>query len=388
MFKALQTLAEYPTRGNGALPSHRGGLFLLISLLWTGCGESVGSSSGMAREADFVCTVEIVPTGVALRGDSTGETAPVPPVARLSDGRMVTGNRSAAEVLVWSAQGELESRFGREGAGPGELARGPLTLLVLPGDTLLVRDNRMRLHTFLPSGTFLGSTLERGLSVSQESTHPLADGRLLATHVNWPIGSDSAIMILERSGEVSRRFGPLSRTLAARRTGQRFSTYAGGTDFWVAPGDDAERGYVLEHWDTAGRLLDTLMRTASWLGEADTSWRARGLTSFPFIRRVHVDSSGLLFVTVVTIPPPGEFGERPPIEQVIDRAITRLDVIDPVNATVVASIVVPQTLSPQGMFAGSRIGYRAVQDSAGDESIRMLRLDLVASDGSHAKCVP
>jgi hypothetical protein len=77
--------------------------------------------------------------------------------ARLSDGRIVAVNRGSAEVKVFSPEGDLLTRFGGEGEGPGEF-KNLWSVDVRAGDTLVVADYRpWRFSFFTPDGEFLRS---------------------------------------------------------------------------------------------------------------------------------------------------------------------------------------------------------------------------------------
>jgi hypothetical protein len=60
-------------------------------------------------------------------------------VARLSDGRIVVVNSGSDQIRVYAEDGRYLTTFGGPGEGPGEF-RTPISLWVLPGDTLLVAD--------------------------------------------------------------------------------------------------------------------------------------------------------------------------------------------------------------------------------------------------------
>lgn len=76
-------------------------------------------------------------------------------VAPSADGsRVYVLDSDASEVTIWTPQGNLLTRLGRAGGGPGEFQR-PSRLTLLP-DGFYVRDDR-RITTFTPDGELVGT---------------------------------------------------------------------------------------------------------------------------------------------------------------------------------------------------------------------------------------
>jgi hypothetical protein len=107
---------------------------------------------------------------------------------RLSDGRIAVADTRAADVRVFDGSGQLVSRFGGRGSGPGEFAY-IVALYRLPGDTLVVQNlyDRGPLGFFTPDGA-LARTIQQVTFVSADSARPygstrasgiFADGTLL-----------------------------------------------------------------------------------------------------------------------------------------------------------------------------------------------------------------
>jgi hypothetical protein len=69
----------------------------------------------------------------------------------LSDGRLAVLNAGSQEVLIFSAGGTLDLRFGGEGRGPGEFRR-PAFMGTLPGDSIVVTDWAQRASVFTADG--------------------------------------------------------------------------------------------------------------------------------------------------------------------------------------------------------------------------------------------
>jgi hypothetical protein len=73
-----------------------------------------------------------------------------------SRGRMVVLDFHAQHIKVFSPDGEYQRTVGGPGSGPGEL-RGAVSVLMGPGDTLLVQDNRaIRFNRYSSDGSSAG----------------------------------------------------------------------------------------------------------------------------------------------------------------------------------------------------------------------------------------
>ena len=78
-------------------------------------------------------------------------------LARLSDGRVLVHSGGEEAVFLFETSGELVTRIGRKGQGPGEFVR-PQHIQVLPADTIAVWDYGFtRVNYFDPMGTFIGA---------------------------------------------------------------------------------------------------------------------------------------------------------------------------------------------------------------------------------------
>jgi hypothetical protein len=86
-----------------------------------------------------------------------------------SHGRIYALDVMAQEVKVYSPEGTFLHVVGGPGGGPGEL-RGAVALLMGPGDTLLVQDNRAyRINRYSPDGSSAG-----GYPIPLNERHPQA----------------------------------------------------------------------------------------------------------------------------------------------------------------------------------------------------------------------
>ena len=78
-------------------------------------------------------------------------------LARLSDGRVLVHSAGEEAVFLFEPTGELVTRIGRKGQGPGEFVR-PQHIQVLPDDTIAVWDYGFtRVNHFDSTGTFVGA---------------------------------------------------------------------------------------------------------------------------------------------------------------------------------------------------------------------------------------
>ena len=108
-------------------------------------------------------------------------------LARLSDGNILVHSGGEEAVFLFKPSGELVTRIGRKGQGPGEFVR-PQHIQVLPADTIVVWDYGFtRVNYFDSMGTFVGArrldvatVLERTRTATEYSPEsimiPLLDG--------------------------------------------------------------------------------------------------------------------------------------------------------------------------------------------------------------------
>lgn len=79
-------------------------------------------------------------------------------IARLPDGRIVVAHTGGSEVLVFDTAGELLTRFGRAGSGPGEFRELSRLAVIAGGDSLLIFDaGQLRASIFDTEGRFARS---------------------------------------------------------------------------------------------------------------------------------------------------------------------------------------------------------------------------------------
>ena len=109
-------------------------LQLITTLTLLGCEDRTGAPIEEAIWAEVVEVQRFIPSS----GDGY-DLYQASHLRTLSDGRVVVLNAGAPEILIFSASGRLEDRFGRAGQGPGEFSR-PMFMTTLPGDSILVTE--------------------------------------------------------------------------------------------------------------------------------------------------------------------------------------------------------------------------------------------------------
>lgn len=104
-------------------------------------------------------------------------------VVPFADGGVAVLDGQAAEIRLFDADGTYRMTLGSQGQGPGEFER-PITLALLPGDTLAVYDaGPRRITRFGPDGAFVRTTTLKNTSARIVATAFLADGRLIGQSV-------------------------------------------------------------------------------------------------------------------------------------------------------------------------------------------------------------
>jgi hypothetical protein len=185
-----------------------------------------------------------------------------------------------SEIRVFSRDGEFVRTVGREGSGPGELAR-PSAALIGSGDTIFLPDTRnQRVQRFLRDGSAAGSfriSTNDGISLRWEI---LPNGTLLqeVRTLTSPEAGDERILLLVRNGD-----GEVLDTLLempvgeamAVRNGQPQMTLFGPEPLWT----------VL----TDGRIVSG--RTSEYRLEVRTAnGRLERVVGKPFERRSFSDA--------------------------------------------------------------------------------------------------
>jgi hypothetical protein len=338
------------------------------------------------RESPPPCRLVIEPTGRRVF-DPSGAVLLDPSafvVVRDTRGRLITRSSSEpGELVVWSAEGTVLARFGRAGAGPGELAPGYMDLFVGPNHSVFVRDNNFRWTEFDSLYRFVRHHTVQSIDGQWRRSGFLPDGRFLTSV--WRDRSGTTHFRVGRIGAASfHEFGPvrgdvsevsdvLTRAIAISPDGSA----------WAAAGPGDPRGYLLEQWRPDGRLLQSIERRPSWFRARSTGADARE-TRHPAIAQLHLDSSGVLLV-VSSVANASWRAMR----SAADRRAVRsqgidvvIDAIDTRSGSLLASETFRAAGRPLpllGLFPGTSLAYRYAEDSAsGEPYLEILRYRLVA----------
>jgi hypothetical protein len=160
-------------------------LATLLSLSLAACSEGASRWTGTIHDSAGVTIVSNPDVGIwapgrewtfteEMRiGDGEGDPdlqfGDIGGVVADSRGRIYVLDVMAQEVKVSTPEGAFLHALGGRGEGPGEL-RGAVSLLMGPGDTLLVQDNRaFRMNRYAPDGSSTG-----GFRMPLEERHPQA----------------------------------------------------------------------------------------------------------------------------------------------------------------------------------------------------------------------
>ena len=76
-------------------------------------------------------------------------------VTRQRDGTLVVANTATRELRFFDARGQFLRSATRSGKGPGEI--GEMDRMFVADDTIVVNDNRLKLHVYAPNGKWIRS---------------------------------------------------------------------------------------------------------------------------------------------------------------------------------------------------------------------------------------
>jgi hypothetical protein len=208
------------------------------------------------------------------------------------------GGFAATQIWVFDRDGAFTRTIGRDGEGPGEY-RLISRIDVLPGDTLLVFDARLRRRTTLaPEGSVVATQSFQVGGFMNSSLLP--DGRMVVNeHQSTPKGAGYPLQLVDREGRIVRPLGSVRPEYRPREPYryQRPTSVgaAGGTAWTIGRGD-----YLMELWDTTGTRLAAFQREVEWfepyvLGREVTP---NGPPPLPAVGLFYADPVGLLWVAV------------------------------------------------------------------------------------------
>lgn len=202
-------------------------LFLLLVAL-QGCGsESPGTlrtevrdsagvtimeSSGLPEQGEGGWILEQRPSLSigSLEGDTLYQLYEISGGARFPDGRIFLSDAGSFQLRSFEPDGTAIGSWGREGEGPGEF-QSIRIIGVLPGDTLVVLDGRLRrIHRFHPDlGFFDQRTIDEGVGMTLVSNGMFGDGSIVfGGGLTFGPGGDTPAEGLNRSDTPYRSASP------------------------------------------------------------------------------------------------------------------------------------------------------------------------------------
>jgi hypothetical protein len=224
-----------------------GGLFAACSSTetptWTG---TIGDSAGVVvvmNPAEGIWTPETrwtVEENLRIGnvdGDSVYQFGAIGGIAVTRDGRIAVLDRQAAQLSVFTSDGQFENVIGRPGNGPGELGQGGGPLGLGRGDTLIVADlgNNGRMNWYAADGTAAGSVRPppqgRGWPMRWQGT-PTGDIAIQTRPLPAQgQARDTMDMVTLRTSALA-----IIDTLLTFRSGESFSINQGAQEYqWFAP---------------------------------------------------------------------------------------------------------------------------------------------------------
>lgn len=213
-------------------------LAVFLSIPLVACADNDSRWTGTTRDSAGVTVVANPDIGMwapgeewgveeelrigAAEGDPHYEFGSIGGITVDSDGRIFVLDGQAQQIRVYSPDGIFEQTVGNRGDGPGEL-RAAMTVLLGPGDTLLVPDGRnLRFNRYAPDGSSTGSfrmVLEDGRPMAfRASTSGVIAEQLRPLAVmmpDQPATPDSMDAIVTRASD-----GTITDTLLTFRAGR------------------------------------------------------------------------------------------------------------------------------------------------------------------------
>jgi hypothetical protein len=242
------------------------------------------------------CSIEVVRLATIGERSGDGSLERVP--------RVVVGN-SRGGVAVFAGRipqlfdsgGRYQRMIARAGKGPGELA-APWGAVFDAADSLHVFDiDGSQLTTFTPAFAFVRS-VHTTPTANLTFLRRLPNGSFVARgdvggagHHNRPIHILSPLGVIVRSFGLPDQAAAPASPQGSRGLGRRIAV---GNDGTIWAGHVQE--YVLDQYDSAGRLLGVLALTPPWFPGPSGDWTPQVTNPPPAdLWRVAVDAEGLLW---------------------------------------------------------------------------------------------
>jgi hypothetical protein len=322
----------------------------------------------------FPCTIGFTPAGTVLAPDPSG-ARPDPDgmvVVRSSGSHYLTASTEPGRLLLFDSTGRLIRVLGRVGDGPGELRRGFLDIVPGPANTFLVADAGGRLTWFDSTGA--RGTLDP-LTIRADWRRTVVIGERIVSSA-WP-GRDGAFYFRATAldGTDPYDFGEVD-SVADPRQLIRPVTIATDSSFWAGTGMHDPRGPLLEEWTVDGRLLRRVQLDLAWLRRTAGGERNR---EPPTLLRMWMTSPTHLWV--VSSAPTNQWKPRMTEAEEDEAYEVSFDVVDMASRALLAHSTFRGTVAEReavlsGFGAGSPLGYRFIEDSAGLRSVLIIRQSL------------
>ncbi len=362
--------------------------------LLAACDQAITAES----TALLRCRIGISDSVIFLQGDTLLTTDdPGTQLVRDHRGFIYGGSIQGARLLKWHPSGRLVASVGGPGDGPGELGIGGISTFVV-GDSIYVRDSHRHWVVYDSALNVVRYSDTGPISAyGRYDTHFLPNDRLLSTFQRAEL-ADHGIVILSRSGEVLKTIAPLPETRTSFQPRPRPSVYSDDGRIWIGPVPGPRDGYRIEIWDTAGVLVDSIVRDVPWFRrvpdyEADYYENPEGRPfPYPKISLIFADSAGMVWV-VSTLPlgPDSEPAVRKaPLNEyreIFGRVMEfHFDVYDRDTKELVASRRFPATTAfmSDPLYDGRWL-HRVAEDSLGFRKVSIAELTL--KDRGGGACV-
>ena len=221
--------------------------FYLFVLFLAACGRFGRGLSPIRLES-------IVTLG-ATTGDGAIATSPVVSALHPGGFRIVTPAYSAITTLpmVFASSGEYLGNLHGDSTQMGSFS-GPTFTRFGPGDSIWVFDNTGRVLVFSPQRRYIRTVV---LPNNPGDAEILRDGRIIAS-------GDSGVLVVLYDAR-----GLTLRGIGATHEDARWIQYNRsilpdtGATFWTM---QRKPTWIVQHWDTLGKLLHTLKPRLDWLG--------------------------------------------------------------------------------------------------------------------------
>jgi hypothetical protein len=305
--------------------------------------------------------------------------------SRDSRGRYFVVGEGGSKVLMYDDRGVLIGAFGALGDGPGEFSgRGATFVVALRGDTLVVADQRNRLHTYAGNGArYLKTTAVAGLVRSGVA---LDSGNILI-NANMSLQSLSGIPFheLRTTGEFVRSFSynkPQAILNGGNPPSSRFMLAGDLKSIWMPltpPQGSRTLGAYQVNLD-GSRESRVLVVNVPWLSREprqrlDTVVNGRAMTvviGSSSASLAGVDPNGYLWFNRMNLT--GPYTPQMGVARAPQPVVLRLEVVDPRTKQVLASAPTERNMH---FLPGSDLAYTVSGDGDGVPTYTIWRLSLI-----------